>query len=246
MIVTYHFSTGDEQRGCRGFDCDKRAAMNFAQKLKQQFDGVFGGTKPYVVWCGVETDFESLILHGENGDVIDLANVRQDDNDSVNNMLTNLYPTMSSPVRNAFALLVAGNIQHTAYIRETNRPIEEAEHREWVLAVGRGLDWLREPNTALIVGPFHPDLSIPLTTAANLLLNNVRKGRTNGEGVVLMSAAPYRDQGVNRRAAVEKALYLGRLSGEIICQNVPELCEHLNHLVGVVNMHTRQFEVIEA
>lgn len=245
-IITYHFSVGDRHRGCRGFEYDKRAAMDYALGLKRQFNQVFGGVMPYVIVCGIETDFDSLILHGENAGIVDLVNVYKHDDESVREILAELYPNMPEKVAHDFVPLVAGNIQHTAEVRASGRPIEDAEHREWVSAIGRGYDWLHKPNTALIVGPFHPDLSIPIATAAGLLLGNVKEGRTNGDGIVLMSAAPYREEGYRRQGAIEKAKYLHQLSRDVIGANVPELQEHLSSLVGVVNMHTRRFEPLDS
>lgn len=60
--------------------------------------------------------------------------------------------------------LVQGNIRHVAEVRGTARELD-IEHREWVLCLGRGFDWLHMPNQALIIGPYSPDLADPVRNA---------------------------------------------------------------------------------
>ncbi|MBL0011389.1 MAG: hypothetical protein IPP22_11175 [Nitrosomonas sp.] len=142
--------------------------------------------------------------------------------------------------------LVRGNIRHIAEIRQSNRPIEEAEHKEWVLGVGRGFDWLHAINTAFIVGPFDPNLSVAIETAARLLKGNIDDGRVDPNGIVLLTSAAYRDEaGPEYHLAKEKALFLSKFAHDIIKEKVPDLVPHLQILTGFTDMDTRKFEVIE-
>ncbi|MCU7809490.1 MAG: carboxysome shell carbonic anhydrase, partial [Candidatus Thiodiazotropha sp. (ex Semelilucina semeliformis)] len=66
FLITYHFSKGDPQRGCAGFNYDTEAAKAHTYQIKRQVEQVFGqghGTV-YPVVCGFETDEDALILHG--------------------------------------------------------------------------------------------------------------------------------------------------------------------------------------
>ncbi|MEK6595954.1 MAG: hypothetical protein AABZ18_05495, partial [Pseudomonadota bacterium] len=124
--------------------------------------------------------------------------------------------------------------------------IEEAEHKEWVLGVGRGFDWLHVINTAFIVGPFDPNLSVAIETAARLLKNNIDEGRIDPNGVVLLTSGVYRDEaGPEYRLAKEKALFLSKFALDIIKDKVPDLAPRLQILTGCADLDTRKFEMIE-
>lgn len=130
---------------------------------------------------------------------------------------------------------------------ESNRPIPDAEHKEWVLGIGRGFDWLHAINTAFIVGPFDPNLSGAIGTAATLLKGNVDEGRVNPKnGLVLMTPASYRDSaGPERLLAREKAKFLSKFALDVIKEKVPDLVQHLQILTGYVDLNTRKFEVLD-
>lgn len=247
IFVTYHFARGDTHRGCRGFHYDTDAARVAAIKLKNQFESVYGkGGAVVPIVCGIETDLDALILHGENGRFIDLANTKESSQLEVEEMLRSLYPSMPERIIRDFLPLVRGNIRHIAEIRSSNRPIEEAEHKEWVLGVGRGFDWLHVINTAFIVGPFDPNLSVAIETAARLLKNNIDEGRIDPNGVVLLTSGVYRDEaGPEYRLAKEKALFLSKFALDIIKDKVPDLAPRLQILTGCADLDTRKFEMIE-
>lgn len=247
IFVTYHFARGDTHRGCRGFHYDTEAAKAAAIKLKEQFDSVYGKDGAVIpIVCGIETDLDALILHGEDGRSIDLANIKESSQLELEETLRSLYPLMPERVIRDLLPLVRGNIKHIAEIRTTNRPIEEAEHKEWVLGVGRGFDWLHMINTAFIVGPFDPNLSVAIETAARLLKNNIDEGRVDQNGVVLLTSGVYRDQaGPEYHLSKEKASFLSKFAFNIVKDKVPELAPHLQILTGCTNVNTRKFEVIE-
>lgn len=247
VFVTYHYARGDSHRGCRGFHYDTDAAKSASIKLKKQFERVYGRNAVIPIVCGIETDLDALILHGDDeNSVVDLAKIKQTSQIELEEMLYSLYPSMPEKVVHDLIPLVRGNIRHIGEIRASNRPTEEAEHKEWVLGVGRGFDWLHLINTAFIVGPFDPNLSVAIETAAKLLKGNIDEGRVDPSGIVLLTSAAYRDvAGSEYLLAKEKAVFLSRFALDIIKEKVPDLVPHLQILTGATDMNTRKFEVIE-
>ncbi len=246
VFVTYHYSRGEPHRGCRGFNYDTAAARDTAIKLKKQFDSVYGSGAVIPIVCGIETDMDSLILHGEDECVIDLADVEVTSQVELETLLRSMYPSIPERIISDLIPLVRGNINHIAEVRTSNRPIEELEHKEWVLGVGRGFDWLHLINTAFIIGPFDPNLSSAIETAANLLKSNIDHARIDPHGIVLLTSAAYRDAaGSEHNLAKEKALFLSKFALDIIKQKVPDLVPYLQILTGCTDLNTRKFEVIE-
>ena len=75
MLITYHFSRGDTHRGCAGFNFDTEAAKAHTYAIKKQVEHIFGsghGTV-YPIVCGFETDEDALVLHGTNGEMLDVS-----------------------------------------------------------------------------------------------------------------------------------------------------------------------------
>ena len=248
IFVTYHWSKGDKHRGCRGFNYDVEEARKYTGRLKQQIERMYGAghSTVYPIVCGVETDLDALVLHGEHDEVMDLAGALNLTEGDLKIKLRQLFPTMRPKILNDLLPIVLGNIAHIAEIRAAQRPVFDAEHRERVLGIGRGFDWLHWLNLALIVGPFDPDLVKPIKTAAALLAGNIKEGRIRPDGIVLLASAPYREEaGFDVPRAIEKARFLSRFSLDIIQQEVPELRELVVPLVGIVNMNTREFTRLE-
>ncbi len=249
-IVTYHYSRGDNARGCAGFNGDTDAARRFASDFKRQLMETFGRGKAfYPILVGIETDLDALILHGDDESVsVDLSTVTDASVGNVTDILRRLYPNMPAremEILPSFRPLVMGNIRHTQEIQAANRPITDIVHREWVLAFGRGFDWFHEPNTAVIVGTFDAELRKPLVTAAELLLKNLRAGRIPREaGVVLFSSAPYRELGYDYLAACEKAKWQNEFAMQVIEEEVPDLLPYVHQLTTVMNANTRKLEVL--
>ena len=85
MLITYHYSKGDKQRGCAGFNYDTEAARAHTYDIKQQVEHVFGaghGTV-YPIVCGFETDEDALILHGANGEMLEMAQLAAHEKDTL-------------------------------------------------------------------------------------------------------------------------------------------------------------------
>ncbi|MEK7639848.1 MAG: hypothetical protein AAB424_01780 [Patescibacteria group bacterium] len=246
ILVTYHWSAGEKHRGCKGFAYDTHAARVYTEKLRGQVETVFGTahTVVYPIQVGIETDSDALVLHGVNAQVLDLATVDKTLTDeALRVQLQQLYPDMQWQMLNDLLPLLRGNLEHIAQIRAANRPIAEAEHKEQILAIGRGFDWLHLPNKALIIGPFSYNLGQPLATAAKILLDNLQAGRIpKAEGVALLTSGAYRDEaGPEKHLAVEKAKSLSLFAQETIRAEVPELMPNLHVLAGILNMNTRLF-----
>jgi hypothetical protein len=247
IFVTYHYARGDTHRGCKGFNYDTDAARNATMKLKSQFDQVYGKGAVHPIVCGIETDLDALILHGEDGRPIDLADIRGEQSRiELEALIRSLYPSMPMNVVSDLMPLVRGNIRHISGHRTSNRAVADTEHNEWVVAVGKGFDWLYTHNTAFIVGPFDPNLAVAIETAARLLKINIDEGRTDPNGVVLLSSDVFRDAvGPEYHLAKEKSLFLAKFATDIINEKIPDLAPKLQILSGITDANTKKFEVIE-
>ncbi|MDP3724870.1 MAG: hypothetical protein Q8R20_00175 [Nanoarchaeota archaeon] len=247
IIVTYHFAKGNSHRGCRGFNYDVEAAKAFTSRLKKQFDRVFGKGTVYAIQCGIETDSDALILHGEHGEIADLSLLEDFSEPRLEQLIRELYPDMPEAIAKDLLPLACGNVNHVAEVKDSNRPIADVEHKEWVLALGRGFDWLHLINTGLIVGPFDPDFAGAIEKATLILESNLKEGRIDEKsGVVLMTSAPYREaSGPEPRLAEEKTRFLMDFALGVIETRVPKLISHISRVSTTVDMNTRRLQLIE-
>lgn len=245
VLVTYHFSKGDPHRGCKGFGYDIAAAQKGTTILKAQFEHVFGGSHQivYPVMVGIETDEDALVLHGSKGEVFNVADNVDMSEEDARRTLQSLYPDMRPRFIDDLLPLIVGNQAHIKEVRAMNRTVLDNEHREQILGVGRGFDWLHIPNKALIVGPYSYNLRDPIATAASIILDNLEQGRIpKEEGVVLLTSAVFREaRGVEKELAEEKATSLARFAWETVERDVPALLPYLTPLTGTVDMNTREF-----
>ncbi len=248
ILVTYHFSAGDPHRGCAGFGYDTEAAIAFTKKLTHDISRVFGESHEVVhpILVGFETDEDAFVLHGENGEVVHLSKQSEMSDDDIIAMLQRLYPTMHTRILHDFVPLVSGNFAHIKEVRESQRPIINMEHREWILALGRGFDWLHSPNTALIVGPWSHNLEVPVLTAAKIIRGNMEAGRIASTNAVLLTSAIYRDPaGDQPLLAIEKTKFLSEMAMEVITREYPDLAKVLTPLPVTVDMNTRKMNIIQ-
>jgi hypothetical protein len=254
IVITYHFSKGDALRGCAGFNFDKAASIRYVEGIKRQVEEVFGAGRQtvYPVVFGFETDEDALILHGEK-DVWDLSGEvpetpdgqDPDEEDSIlAGRLARLYPDMPGRIVRDLAPLVRGNLRHIRETRASGRALA-TEHREWMICLGRGYDFLHEPNLALIVGPYSPDLSSPVTRAAGIIASNMEKGRIPDDGFLLLASAPYREAGVDRMRAILKSRFLSSFADEVIRREHPGLYPRMIRRAAVLNWATRELELLE-
>jgi hypothetical protein len=244
-LITYHYSKGDPQRGCAGFNYDTEAAKAHTYQIKQQVEEVFGPDHEtvYPIVCGFETDDDALILHGTTGEQLNMADLKLSDKDTLLPRLEVLYPDMSAQMRQDLLPLVAGNLDHVFEAREMERELDLV-HREWMICIGRGFDFLHTPNLALIIGPYSPNLSDPIDKAASIIESNMQAGRIPDDGFLLLASVPYHDVGVDRARAEVKSNFLSNFAAERIRSSHPELAKKMRVKTAVLNWHSRRLEML--
>lgn len=245
LLVTYHYSQGSPDRGCAGFGGDVAAARDFAQQLKAQAMTLFShdGASVYPLVCGFETDSDALLVHGDDGDILDMRTLAATQNHRIDDALLQMFPYWPVTVRNDLAPLLRGNLAHVHALRQAERRLD-IDHREWAICIGRGFDFLHLPNTALIVGPYSPDLAAPVATAARIIAANMVAGRIPDDGALLLASVPYERPGGDRARAEMKSRFLTRFAMQTLGQSAPELLNRLVVLTGVVHWPTRHLEVL--
>lgn len=247
ILVTYHWSRGDKHRGCRGFGYDKETAQAYTETFTAQVERMFGRRHAtvYPVRVGIETDEDALVFHGVNGKFLDLSKTDGFTETDLRTALADLYPDMKQRMQEDLIPLAVGNVRHIAEVRKLARPLEETEHRERVIAVGRGFDWLHILNLAFLVGPFDPDLAKPIRTAAKLIADNLTAGRVPDDGIILLTCAPYREEaGYDIPRATEKVNMLSKFTLSVINDEVPNLKGRVYIITGIVNQHTRKLDEV--
>ncbi|WP_092998897.1 carboxysome shell carbonic anhydrase domain-containg protein [Thiohalomonas denitrificans] len=246
VLITYHFSRGSESRGCAGFGFDTDAAMAHTLEIKRQVEATFGsdhGTV-YPIVCGFETDDDALVLHGSNGATLNVAELGESERGTLLQRLEALFPEMPGQMRCDLLPLIEGNMDRIAEVRTAGRTLD-IEHREWMICVGRGFDFLHMPNLALIIGPYSPDLADPIRKAAGIIESNMRAGRIPDDGFLLLASAPYRDIGVDRARAQLKSRFLSQFAAEVIREEFPELAGKMRVRTAVLNWPSRTLERLE-
>ena len=252
LMTSYHFSKGDHHRGCAGFGYDTEEAKVSAFRLREQATRVFGelpGRPVYALTIGIETDEESLIFHGAGDTELRVADLDETVEESVIfERLRQLYPDMHSRMIADLMPLVIGNRRHITALRESDREPIDLLHREQIIGVGRGFDWLHMPNTALIIGPYSHEWPKAVATAGTIIKQNIEEGRIPAEqGFLLLVAALHREEEgeAGRRLKQEKVKYLFRTAHDALVENVPDLMPHMKVLGGVVNADTRKLDPID-
>jgi len=242
-LVTYHFSKGDPNRGCAGFNYDTGAALAHTLGIRAQVEHVFGlgHATVYPVVCGFETDEDALILHGANGETLDIAEFRADDGGALRHRLNRLFPDMPEQICADFIPLVEGNLRHVEKTRRTARELG-VEHREWMICLGRGFDFLHTPNLALIIGPYSPDLADPIRKAAGIIQANMAAGRIPDDGFLLLASSPYLEPGMDRARAELKARFLSEFAAAVIEEAQPGLARKMHVRTAVLDWRSRALE----
>ncbi|MFZ1900061.1 MAG: hypothetical protein WCB21_07455 [Azonexus sp.] len=250
FLVTYHWSKGDPARGCAGFNYDTAAAVAHTLEIKAQVEHIFGrghGTV-YPLVCGLETDEDAMSIHGTNGQRLDLATLTETDEASLERRLAELLPDMSVQMRADLLPLLIGNLRHIADVREQAARRERElniEHREWMICLGRGFDFLHTPNVALIIGPYSPSLDVPIRKAAGIIQANMQAGRIPDDGLLLLASVPYEEIGVDRARAELKSRFLARFAAEVIGAEFPELASKMAMRTAVLDWRSRQLERLD-
>jgi len=123
LLITYHWSRGDPQRGCAGFHYDRQASMAHAWAIRNQVSHLFGqGHRTvYPLVCGFETDEEALLLHHPDGAVLDMAQWTGQPAAGLEPALAALLPDLPAPMRADLLPLLHGNLAHVQAMRALNR-----------------------------------------------------------------------------------------------------------------------------
>lgn len=250
FLITYHWSKGDPRRGCAGFQFDTAAARAHTQEIRRQVEHIFGsdhGTV-YPLVCGFETDEDALVIHGAEGAVLDLACFSAKEAATLEPRLAALLPDMPAQMRADLLPLLRGNLERIAQVREQARRQErmlDVEHREWMICLGRGFDFLHTPNLALIIGPYSPDLADPLRWAAAIIEGNMKAGRIPDDGFLLLASVPYDEIGVDRARAELKSRFLSCFAAGVLRDEFGALAEKMTKRTAVLDWRSRNLELIE-
>ncbi len=247
VLSTYHFSKGNAHRGCagHGYDADaaRKSATHVVDQFKTAFGGSYGAVFPVVV--GIETDGGGLIFHGGSREVFDVADHADAVIEDIHRSLRHTYPDMPDQIIDGLTALVLGNQKYVRDIRAHKRPVKDLEHKEQIIAVGRGFDWLHLPNRALIIGPYDPRWEDAVATAGNIVLSNMKTKRIpEKEGALLLVSAPYRSVGADQGVAIEKTRFLARESERVLRERVPSIIKRMRILAGTVDLNTRQLHTV--
>lgn len=249
FLITYHFSKGDPRRGCAGFGHDTAAARRHAHEIRAQVEAIFGAAHGtvYPLVCGFETDEDALILHGSHGGQLGMADIGAAEADSLGPRLAALLPDMPAQMRDDLLPLLHGNLAHIAEVRAQaarNERQLDIEHREWMICLGRGFDFLHTPNVALIIGPYSPNLDVPIRTAAGIIQANMAAGRIPDDGFLLLASVPYDEIGVDRARAEMKSRFLARFAAETIRRDFAVLAGGMAMRTAVLDWRSRRLEVV--
>ena len=173
---------------------------------------------------GIETDEGGLVFHGESKDTFDIANHTDSSAESIHSHLRHMYPNVPDHIINDLTPLIIGNQRYVREIRAAHRPVVEMEHKEQIIAVGRGFDWLHLPNRALMIGPYDPQWEDAVAIAGKIILGNMKAKRVpEKEGALLLVLAPFRSVGADQGVANEKALFLATEAERVLHERAPEL-----------------------
>jgi hypothetical protein len=248
VFVTYHWSEGNEHRGCKGFGYDRQKAMDHMDWHIARLEETYGNGHAvvYPIKVGIETDSETMILHGrKEGAELDLSKeeVKNLAPAHLRSKLQELYPDMQPQVVTDLLALVLGNLVHAKARGLVARPDVELDHCERVIGVGRGFGWLHLPNKALIIGPYGYDMGDSIAIAAGIIKSNIASGRVPPEeGIALMTSGAYRrDVRSGVHLASQKARSLADYGYSVIEKAAPELLPYLVKIVGTTDLDTLLF-----
>ena len=190
-----------------------------------------------------ETDEDALILHGGNGERLDLSALAPADAQTLGQRLAVLFPDMPDQIREDLLPLLEGNLARIEELRQVSRALD-IEHREWMICLGRGFDFLHTPNVALIIGPYSPNLANPIHKAAGIISANMQSGRIPDDGFLLLASVPYDEIGVDRARAELKSRFLSGFAADVIRRDFPELAGRMFMRTAVLDWRSRSLETI--
>jgi len=180
--------------------------------------------------------------------MLDLAGISAPDETALEPRLADLLPGMPTQMRADLLPLLHGNLEHIAQVREQARKHErilDVEHREWMICLGRGFDFLHTPNVALIIGPYSPDLADPLRKAAGIIEGNMKAGRIPDDGFLLLASVPYDEIGVDRARAELKSHFLSNFAAGVLSDEFGALAAKMSKHTAVLDWRSRNLELID-
>lgn len=253
VLITYHYSKGDTHRGCAGFHYDTEEAMRGMMALKEQFGSVYGDNTEAIIpiLVGFETDEEALIFHGDKGKPLNMAEIAFECELELKNYLYSsfraIFPKRPRGAIEDLCFMAQQNIEHIKEVRAEGRQIDDMQHKEWIIGLGRGLDWFYQPNTALIVGMYSDYPEEPIKKAAGIIHMNMCQGRIDKEkGFILLASASYgKENDVTFTRARQRAIGYRELGTRLIQEHYPDICTHMEILTVVTNLDNRLFRIID-
>ena len=251
FVVTYHYAEGNHQRGCRAFGYDEDRARQNAIGIVRQVQRCLNGVV-YPIMIGLETDRHSLHFHGnpnidtccDIGVMLGEHTTTTDMQSAVQTECARLYPSASERMSKLLCEFMIGNARHIVKTRPEGRIETDLEHRECVLAIGEGFDWMHILNFALIIGDFTPHLKAAIRAAVDLLEENFRRDQLPGGQAVLFVSVPYGED-YFRELITERARRLAQLAAQVVQSYNPEFAKRFHSLTAVVRRETRQLEILE-
>ncbi len=241
--------------GCKGHKHNSAAAAKCARDLKDALEGFFAGNPDvYVVRIHLETDEEAVTFYGDRNDPLRLRAMPPGiSKNEMGRSLGELYQDtrgrmMPVEMFEEVLALAMNNLAHIAEVRLVRRPTPALDHREWILALGGGFDWLHgQSNTAMVVWPHDPDFHCWVVEAVRIISQSVdRPWFSQERGVVIAVSAPYNPDpyGVFQRLAEAKARKLEAAVRSTALYAAPQIVPYLQVLTVTTNMATWELDLI--
>jgi hypothetical protein len=267
FIVAYHFSVNDMSRGCAGHDHKVGDALRCAQRFAGQLASAFPHSAR-VLLVGIETDADALCLHTPEHLVIPM--VPRDKETYLSRLQKNIYieaegleqyrvqPLGYCGVSHLHAIIhecfngylegveddivspFARNMQHVDAVFRSGRPVESPAHQERVILIGRGWDWMRTRNYALILHDDNPRLDMAVEKAVRIIYKNQEQGRVPKEPIPIYTAIPYDEY---REAAIQQARFIDACAQEVVRT---QTIRTAHSRYGVTNWENRRYDFVEA
>ena len=158
--------------------------------------------------------------------------------DKVKKDLRTCFHDMPEAIFHDIMPLAYGNLEHILEVRQ-NHQIIQIEHKEFILGVGSGFDWLHEPNNALIVGPWSPAFSNDLDKAFSIIKSNMDEKRISDDGFILLISSAW-ENSLDRQLGIEKINFLKKIALGILQEKYPDLAKKVHCMEGTIDASTKR------
>lgn len=251
ILVTYHFSAagarGHAHRhlGCLGWRYDTEAARRHAEWLREQLSFVYGEQADVIV-TGVETDTDTLTLHGPEGSVSGADCIGRDA-EAIALFLRRTFPKMERQGLTDLIPMLAGNAEHVRELQAHPRHLGDLGHQERIIAVGQDFTWLARSNLALIMNDVDPDLGEAIGDAACVIAQNLADA-PSGDDATLFANVPYTAKGKDERQAIVRSKDLLAIATEAVRKYCPVLLAsgRLHTLAGITFEESKELTVLHS